>query len=44
MAYVGNVLLKAIEVSTLEKRMRALEELLKTTDESGNAARPDPTR
>jgi len=43
MAYVANVLLKAIEVSALEERMGALEELLKTTGEAGQGGRPDPT-
>jgi hypothetical protein len=44
MAYVSNVMLKAIELSDLEKRMKGLEQLLKTTGEGGHAGRPDPTR
>jgi hypothetical protein len=40
MAYVSNVMLKAIELSDLEKRMKGLEQLLKTTGEGGHAARP----
>jgi hypothetical protein len=43
-AYVGNILLRAIEVSALEKRMEALEVLLSNAGNGGNAERPDPTR
>ena len=43
-AYVGNILLRAIEVSALEKRMGALEVLLSNAGNGGNAERPDPTR
>jgi len=39
MAYVGNVMLKAIELSDLEQRMEKLEELISNSDGVGDPRR-----